>query len=395
MNATRRSDSSITPRLVVVVLLSALAGAQVYHSAATPAEPRQSPEAVSVMVVHPRSGGMDRRVSRPGSLHAFEHAQLYAKASGYLQHQSVDIGSRIKQGQVLAEIYAPELQAAVQQAQAALDQAKAKVEVNRAEVKLRKIQYQRYKQLVEKNAVEAELADEKMEAWRVAQAELAHSEATTEVMRAQLASARAIASYTSIHAPFSGVVTQRYFHEGDFIRDRAAGGRQPVLAVARTDRMRVIVYVPDPDVPYTHVGCPATIRVDALQDREFKGKVSRTANAENYDTRAMRTEIDLENPDGSLVDGMYGTVTIELGRRTDAVTIPSATVQTDSDGKRFVFIVRHNKAHKVPVTIDLDDGIHAEARSGLKPDDEVIVGHSSGLVDGATVKVVEKDAQAH
>jgi multidrug resistance efflux pump len=242
-------------------------------------------------------------VTRPGTVHSFQYADLYAKVSGFLQHQVVDIGDRVKKDQVLAEVFAPEIHANVQKAEADLKKARSLVEVMKARVqeaqadlrearmkleqiradlesaqalvKLRQEQYRRVKSLAERNAVEQELVDEKYEAWHAAraseratgkavataeagvtaaeaalkraQANVADAEAQVEVAQAVLAQARAVEEYTRIRAPFDGVITHRTYHEGDFIRDAAGGATKPVLVIARTDLMRVIVDVPDPD----------------------------------------------------------------------------------------------------------------------------------------------------
>ncbi len=399
-------------------------------------------QSIRVRVINPQTGGMERTVTRPGAIHAFQYADLYAKVSGFLRHQKVDIGSPITADEVLVDVYAPEYAAAVRQAkadvakaeaqvgvmqarlkssQADLKEARVKVEQAQADVesavamtKLRGEQYRRYYALARRQAIEQELVDERQEAKLAAEAterakrkavetaksavaaaeahvtaataDVADARAQVEVANAALVRAQVFESYTRILAPFTGVVTRRYFHEGDYIREGGAG--QPILTVARTDTMRVIVYVPDPDVPLTHDGQQADITITSLPGETFHGKVARTAVSEDYSSRTMRTEIDLPNPTGELKNGMFGSVTIRLGADPKHLTIPSDCLQgAEKDGHRFVYVVKDGKAHRVAVQVVQDNGVHAEIASGLRPDDRVIENHGSGLIDGVAVTV--------
>jgi HlyD family secretion protein len=156
------------------------------------------------------------------------------------------------------------------------------------------------------------------------------------------------------------------------------------------DKVRVVTYVPDRDVPYTDVGDEAEIRLDALPGEVFKGKVSRFSETEDPQSRTMRTEIDLPNPDGRLREGMYGIATIILQDNSSNLTVPAAAVtgRSESGSKASVYIVRDGKAHKTPVTIGADDGIRVEVLTGLKVDAAVI--RDSGMAsDGMAVVVTE------
>jgi RND family efflux transporter MFP subunit len=401
---------------------------------------------VPVHAVKPAQGGVKRTVTRPATIHAFQYALLFTKVSGYLQNQTVDIGVVVKKGQLLAEIYAPEIaadlrkaeadlnkatahvevmkarveesQADLQQAQNKLAQAQADVQSTRAMQTLRKEQYTRIKRLAEQRAVEEELVDEKLAAREAAEAQVrsslkavataqsavAAAKANVTRMKAELADAlaqvkvaeavrdraRAFEQYTHLRSPYDGLITQRGYHEGDFIRDAtSAADAKAMFTVARTDPMRVITWVPDPAVPATRAGQLATVRVDALPGHSFTGKVARTADAEDPVSRTMRTEIDLPNPDGLLKEGMYGAVTIHLGKSKTGLRIPSDALGGDAKGdERFVYVVRDNRAHRVAVRVGLDDGIRAEVVSGLRPDDAVVVQHAPGLADGVAVRVV-------
>jgi RND family efflux transporter MFP subunit len=392
--------------------------------------PAEGAPAIRVDVVKPRTGGLVRQTTQPGSVHAFESVDILAKASGFLKTQNVDIGDIVKRGDVLAVIDAPELQKDVEEAAAAVAQATARAalaesrvataEAERAAVAaavaeseadvdqhvakraLSEKQLERVKGLFSQNAIPQEVVDEhehSMQAARAgersaraavltARAQLAAAEAKVQQARADLAEAqsairlaearweraRVIQDYTRIAAPFDGVVTARSFFPGAFIRSAAEGASQPLLTVMRIDRMRVVVQVPDLDVALLDVGDPARVVIDSLKGRSFAGTVSRLARAETPTTRTMRVEIDLENPSGLLCEGMYGRATIELRPPSKHLAVPSGCIVGHSpDGQARVFVVRDDHVQPVTVTLGADDGTTTEIVSGLVPDDSVVL----------------------
>jgi len=400
------------------------------------------PATPGVEVIHPRRGGIERATVQPGSIIAFESVDLYAMVSGYLKTQAVDIGSHIKKGQVLAEIDAPREAKAVDeavslsaQARAKTDQAEARIKTMQAErevaaaavkqaesdvgrlVAARELsekQFERINGLVASNAIDKRLADEhrrdvdsavaaertarlavltaKAElaaaATKVeqARADLAEAQAAAKVAEARLGIARVNLAYTRIVAPFDGVVTHRTFHPGAFIRSASEGGGSPLLTVKRTDKMRLVVQVPDRDVVETNQGDPAVVKVDALEGRGFEGKVARIAESEDPSTRTMRVEIDLPNPERLLREGMYGTCTIRLDPKTRNLTIPRAcVVESAGRSKGIVFVVREGAACRLVVELGADNGSLVEVLSGLRPSDDVVVRSGVRLEDGLPV----------
>jgi HlyD family secretion protein len=398
-----------------------------------------------VEVVKPKRGGMERTTNQPGTLHAFDYADLYAKVSGYVKELKVDRGSRVKKDELLVELFVPELVAAVKQAEASLERANAAVVQAKARVtsaaqiivakkadqekaesdlraktaqrEYRDKQYVRISQLVERGAVEERLRDEEEDRRAAAReeeaaaksgvaaakahvfeaeallaqarADVKGAEADVDVSQANLAKERALELYTHIRSPYDGVVISRgeAVHVGAFIRSADQGASEPVLTVAMDDMMRTVILVPDRDVPYCDVGDPAIIRVDALNDREFKGMVSRIAESENVNDRTMRVEVDLPNPQHLLRDGMYGRAEIILEKATTNLTVPStAIISRDDKGKGLVQIVRDGKMYRQPVTIGRDTGTLAEIISGLEPDSEVVVQPDVSMADGTPVQ---------
>lgn len=401
-----------------------------------------------VEVAAPAPRGLGRVVLQPGIARAFDKADLYAKVSGYLVRQKVDIGDRVKQGDVLAEIDVPELFKSRDQARAALDQARARLKFAQAKLltvqadrqtaaagvleaeasaakftaarEFRRKERDRIADLVKRNAVEQELLDEQVKQYEEAvdaertgaaavatakatleaaeakisqtRAEVDQSTADVSAAEADLAKAEVFVAYTKITSPYDGVITQRNFHNGDFIRSATEGGGVPLLSVDRIDVMRVVVMVPDLDVPYVDRGDPAQITFDALRDKVFHGKVARFANSET-DLKLMRTEVDLPNPKGELRDGMYGTASLQVEPPSNNLTIPSTClIEKNNQGEGAVYVVRDGKIHRQAVHVGGDNGRETEIVSGLAPTDSVVVRYSGTIADGLAVEATPAQA---
>ncbi|OWK37854.1 efflux RND transporter periplasmic adaptor subunit [Fimbriiglobus ruber] len=416
------------------------------------------PGRVGVEVVHPKAGGIQRVSTQPGTVEPFEAADLYAKASGFLAEQSVDIGSRVKKGDVLARISVPEYEkqvardeakvrdadARVKQMEAHLTAAKADARAADASVTLAKVmvraktafyqyrdkQLKRIKELVRAKALDARLEDEQedyylsaLEAENAARegvntaqeraaaahakitqaaADVDEAKADVGVAQAELEKARVLLNYTVIKSPYTGVITRRSFHPGDFIKAADQGGLVPLLTVERTDVMRVVIQVPDRDVPYVHKGGPAVVEIDALPGTVFETKgddkvvVSRWADAEDPATRTMRTEVDVKNPNSLLRHGMYGRATLILSPGTpNALRVPSAALVEKAEGGRgSIRIVRDDKVHIAPIRFGTDNGLEVEVISGLSPTDQVIVRTTGSVEEGTPVTANEQNQPA-
>jgi RND family efflux transporter MFP subunit len=399
-----------------------------------------------VAVVKPHKGGMARSTTQPGTMESFDFADLYAKISGYVELQSVDIGDMVSTGDVLAKIDAPEFEEALHEAEAAQAQAEAQVAQMKARVNtanaefdaaesnialaeaelakaesylnFRKIQFDRVSELYKLKSIDERLVDEKHEQRDAAQAaensaraaivsarsqaiaakarvasaeaDVVDAQAKVRLSKSRVSRAQVFVNYTKIVSPYNGVVTRRSFHVGDFIRAADQGGAIPLLTVARTDVMRVIVQVPDRDVPYTNVGDPAVVEMETLAGEKFVGKVSRISNSEDRVTRTMRAEIDLKNPKNRLRDGMYGRITISLDDGANGLTVPSSSVFLDRKSKKStVFVVKNGKVHRTPVEIGQDDGKTVEILSGLSPEDHVVRQPPGDLNDNTPVEIEE------
>ena len=287
-----------------------------------------------------------------------------------------------------------------------------------AQRKLRTKEYHRIRALNDLHSIQEQIVDEKQDAMEVsvaaesaaeaavtsaraqlvaanarvvqAKADIAYAEADQQVSKAKLDKSQVFLNYTRITSPYDGVITFRGFHRGDFIISRDQGAKSPLLTVARTDLMRVVVQVPDLDVPYVSVGDKATIEIDALPGKHFVGQVSRMADSEDSLQKTMRVEVDLPNPDGLLREGMYGRrTTIELEPPSGGLSVPSAALVGKSNGSEAqVYVVRDGKAHLATIQIGRDNGHQMEVLSGLKPTDEVVVHYNGAIGDGTPVDAI-------
>jgi HlyD family secretion protein len=401
-----------------------------------------------VDVVHPEAGGCARVVELPGTARAFEYANLYARVSGFLKVQGVDIGDQVKKGQLLAELDVPELEQELQRnraqvgfAEAQLKQKEAAIQtvladstvaesmVLQAEAEIgrttayesfREKQFNRMKDLRGMKAIDDRLVDEKQDehesaisareaakakvvtakaqvaagAAKVTEARANYDEANARVAvaKADMQKAEVLLKYSKIISPYDGVITARTFHIGDFVQSADQGVRTPILQVQKLDVIRLVVQVPDREVPYTNVGDVAVFKVDGLGSDVRKGQISRLSSSEEERTRTMRTEIDLPNADGKLRDGMYGQVVLHLQEANpNAVHIPSACLVGKSrSGGTKVFVCRDGKLQLVPVQIGNDNGVVVEITEGLTTDQQVVFAPGGDLVDGIAVEPVLK-----
>jgi RND family efflux transporter MFP subunit len=396
-----------------------------------------------VAVIKPQRKLLERRCEQPGEIAAFEETPLYAKVAGYVQTVNVDIGDKIKQGQTLAVLTVPELveelkqkaalvvqaQSQITQANAAVDVAQAVVETAEAKVAAAeaaiarttadvnrwKSEFARVNELADRSAVTRKVADETLDQLRVAegakleanaqvkscqatvretQAKLSVAKADVEAANARLTVAqadhdrtKALTEYATIKAPYDGTVNQRLIHTGHYVQPATTGRDQPLLVVLHSDMVRVVVNVPEGDAGFTKIGEPATIRVQSLENKQFSGSVKRVASALDTTTRTLRAEIELENSSGELVPGMYCYVSIQVGKRPDALVIPTTAVLVDQ-GKSFCLVVANGRIVRTPIEIGLRTGSEVEVVTGLNRTEAVIPKNPASLKEGQRVDII-------
>lgn len=337
---------------------------------------------VRVATVEPSPGIMPLRL--PGTTAAFSTASIYARATGYIAKRNVDIGDRVKSGQLLAELAVPELDAQISQNDATLSQLKAALEQAKANQELAQVTWDRDKPLVEKGWVSKQQGTVDLQTLKAQQAAVSVAQANVAAQENQLRVLRQNRSYALIVAPFNGVITQRNVDVGSLVQGNTNTGTF-LFEIMQKDVIRVGVYVPQDAAFGVAPGVDAIVRVPELPDREFPGKVSRIAEALQSGTRTLLTEIDIPNRDGVLPAGAYCTVELKIPRKTRLFIVPSEALIFDRDGLQ-VAVVTDGKAEIRKVRVTRDFGTRVEVDEGVKPGDQVILNPPATLVGGSKVQ---------
>ena len=331
-------------------------------------------------------------MSLPASVEAFEKATLYAKVAGCLQWIKVDKGDRVRKGQVLALIEVPKMEKEHQSTKAGVLEAQAAYERAQADAALKELTFKRLANVKESQpeVIAQQEVDTARAAYEVAQAEVKLAKARIGLARSQVERLETLMEYAKIKSPYNGVVTERYVDPGAMIQQgtSSAGGVSPVVKVVNMAKVRIYVYVPEPDVPFVDRGDPVRLVLDAYPGREFPARITRFAGALDPQTRTMKTEMDLANPGYLLRPGMYGNATLELDREEDALFLPAESVRQNADGNRFVFTVTEGRIRKVAVETGLDDGRLTQIR-GLGGNETCVLTSTGNLQEGLAVTAVQ------
>jgi RND family efflux transporter MFP subunit len=352
----------------------------------------------TVTVVGVERSAANGRLILPGSIQPMTEAPVLARASGYIQRRYVDIGDRVKAGQLLAEIEAPELdqqvhqaQAAVEQAGAALEQASANLQQGRANEQLSKVTADRWKNLVAKGVVSRQDNDTYQSQYAAAQANVealgkAVSAARSNIaaVEANLRRLRELQGYKSVTAPFAGVITVRNVDVGALVSEAST----LLFRIAQTDRLRTYVNVPQSDAASVHTGQTARLVVPDLSGRQFVGTVTRTANALDPATRTLLTEVQVPNADGALLPGMYTQVDLTTPRPNAPLLIPGDTLVVRSSGSQAAVVGADGIVHFHQLQLGRDFGDKIEVLSGLEAGQQVVVNPGDTVQEGAKVNPV-------
>ncbi len=334
----------------------------------------EQPTPVEVVGVAHRP--LTRMLNIPATLEAYEKADLYAKISGFVTKVNVDIGSYVRKADVLMDIAVPEIADKLRQCEAVL-------EAKRAREKLDEITTQRQEQLAAENAISKQQLDEALSQFAIARAD-------TKVAESEVARMRTLLEYATITAPFDGMITARNFDPGAFVRSAADGQTQPLFALANTGKIRLVIHIPGPDVPFVRAGTKVEIKIQCLNGETIESAVTRTSMALNSNTRTMRAEVDLDNKNGQLTPGMYAQVSVKLEAKEDAMLIPSKAIRVRGRDIS-VLVSRDGLARSCAVEIGYDDGIWVEIVGGqLKDNDLIITSASSAVAPGTPVKAIRQ-----
>jgi RND family efflux transporter MFP subunit len=367
------------------------------HKAKTPAaQPR------SAAVVPVKRGSLSSSLTIAGQFQPYQQVDLHAKVSGYIRWIKVDIGDRVRQGEVLATLEVPELQDQLQGAQADVRHSQSEIERAQSEVVSAESTYSAlhadYTRLeAASKARPGLIAEQELDDARAkdheAAAQIGVAKASLNAMQQQLGVSRAtshrfqtLTDYEQIVSPFNGVVTMRYADEGSLIQAGQDSNTQamPVVQVAQSDLLRLRMPVPENDVPYIKIGGDVQITVNST-GRTFTGKIVRYTRALDTDTRTMLTEVDVPNPSLTLDPGMYAQTTIQLQHKNDALILPAQAVIQNGNQSYVLIVNATNHVERRNVTIGIQTANRTEILSGLHAGESVIASGQANYQPGDLV----------
>src|SRR5271157_645776 len=397
-NMRRRSTFILVGVLVIAVLgilrffgKSAKAGAS--------AEPSLRPVAVALVTRRP----VVNSLTLSGAFRPYQQVDVHAKVAGFIRKIYVDVGDHVKAGQVLAVLEVPELSAQVAGAKADIQRYQDAVRRSESEIQPAEsthaayhAAYSRLKQasesrpgLIAEQELDDSMAKDKETAAQIesARAALAESQSQLVSARTDLDRLSALEAYSHITAPFAGVVTKRYADTGALIQAGTASETQsmPVVQLAEWSKLRLVVPVPESAVPQLQLGSTVQVHVSAM-NRDFEGRVARFADALNDETRTMHTEIDVENSDGTLKEGMYAEAKIVLKQENDALTMPIQALERNSSGGTVLIVDAEGRVEERQVKLGAESSDRIEILAGLAENDRVVIGNRGEFRAGEKVR---------
>ena len=352
-----------------------------------------------VNTVRVRRAASTSELVLPGNIQAITDAPIYARADGYVLRRYADIGDRVQAGQVLAEIETPDLDQQVRQARANLLQARsalAQAEANLVQAKstehLAQLTVERWKVLVARGVLARQDGDQKQADYEVAVANRKAQEANVNAAQSNVSAAEAnlgrlldLQGFEKITAPFSGLVTARNFDVGALVASGSVSGHE-LFHMAQIGVVRIFVDVPQSYAPFIHTGLAAVVTVQQLPSRLFAGKVMRTSESLDPNTRTLLTEVDVPNPASSLLPGMYAQVTLRSVIAEPPLLVPGDALVTRANGTRVAVVGEDGIVHFLKVSVGRDYGTETEVLSGLQGQELVIINPTDDVREGAKVK---------
>jgi len=339
----------------------------------------------SVRTAPVRASDSTMSVNWPGTTEAFEQANIYARASGYISKRTVDIGSQVKAGDLLVEITAPEVEHQIAQAQGTLAQMQAALQQAQANRDLAQVTWDRDSKLVQQGWVTKQQGDTDRLNLEAQEAAVAVAQANIKAQTAQLRVLIQQKTYQSVIAPFDGVITQRNIDVGSLVQADATSGTF-LFTLMHSDVLRIQLYVPQDQAFGVAPGVEAVARVPEIPGRDFPGTVTRIADALQPGTRTLLTEIDVPNADHALSPGVYCNVELKIPRKTPSLIVPSEAIIFNREGLS-VAVVEDGVARFRKVTVVRDLGTTVEVSAGVKDGDQVILNPAVDLTDGRKVQV--------
>jgi len=395
------------PALATIPILLALSGCtrgQSEPSASASAPATNAPAAdVTVPVFKVTRTKLSTDLSMTAEFAPFQEVDLMAKVAGYVRSITVDIGDRVREGQVLATLEVPEMEDELNKAGASVEQADAEVKMASDELQragsahdLAHLSYSRIQEVGnrEKGLVPQQQLDEFRSRDLISEAQVASAKSSllaaqqrVHVARAEVARLRTLRNYTTITAPFAGVVTKRFANTGAMIQAGTASQSQamPLVRLSENKVLRLILPVPESAVSKVRLGQTVDVIVPSMQ-RTFPGRVARFAGKIQQSTRTIDTEVDVANPGLTLMPGMYAQVSLRLEEQPNALAVPPDAVERSGKEAHVYTVDSSGVLRIVPVTTGMETAQRLEVRSGVQEGDLVVVGRHAGLKDGDKVQ---------
>ena len=386
--------------LVLLIVLAVGAAPRVGNRRALAASAEKARNAVpGVYVFQPRpapAAGLELA----GTTQAIEDAVIYARASGYLRKRHVDIGDQVRSGQLLAEIESPEIEQQLSQGRAKLRQSQKNLDLQRANLDLARITMGRYQAADAEKAVAIEAVDQSVAAFRTAQASVAAAEEDVASNQSNVRRLEELASFQRVLAPFSGTVIQRNVDVGALITagsptDNTAvaptnltGAPNGLFEVARLDRLRVFVNVPQEFATNVRTGLPAQVTVRGQGDTSVPASVTRTSGALDPGTRTLLAQVDIPNPKARLLPGMFVYVTFTIAPSGMRWRIPATAVVFDAHGSRVAIVGPQDTIRFQPVELGRDLGDSFDVQGGLQGKETIVLQPTVALQEGQVVRPI-------
>ena len=329
----------------------------------------------TVAVMHAAVESAEEDLVLPGAMQAYVESPIYARTNGYLKKWYHDIGSRLRQGDLLADIDTPEVD---QQ----LSQARADLNTQQANASLSKITAARYQELIKTDGVSKQEVDNAL-------GDLEAKVANVKSAEANVRRLEDLESFKHIYAPFSGVITKRSVDTGTLINAGNGGASQQLFVLAQTDPIRVYVSVPEAYAPSIRAGLGAFLELTQYPGQKFEGKVVRTAESIDPGTRTLLTEVDVPNHNGALLPGGYAQAHLQVKVTGARLAVPVNALLFRSEGLRAVVVDANHRAHLRSITVGRDYGTTLEVLQGLDVNDWIVLNPADSIDDGQEVRVKE------
>jgi RND family efflux transporter MFP subunit len=388
--------------LLAAMAILALSGATSCTRKSEAQTPAAAAEPLTVAVAKVGRADLANDLILTAEFEPFQEVDVMAKVSGFIKEINVDIGDRVREGQLLATLEIPEMQDDLARASAAIDEANAELATARDELQraqsshdMAHLSYSRVLDVSKKEPglVPQQDVDEAHSRDLVAEAQvsaaksrIAECQERIRVSQAERARVKTLYQYSVIAAPFTGVITKRYANSGSLIQAGTSSQAMPVVRISENGLLRLDLPVPESAVPLVHLGGTVNVHVSAL-NRSFPGRIARFADKVDEGTRTMKTEVDVPNPSLVLVPGMYAEVKLITAARRNVLTVPIEAVDGAGDLTRVFTVAPAGEIHIVPVSLGIQTAREVEIHSGdLKDGDDVVVGPRSGLKEGAKVR---------